>query len=135
MPLFGKEHVERYIATDGEDGHDWLGKALALLLTTTGRRSGVPRTVALRYGRDGDDYILAASNGGRAEPPAWYLNLADNPSVEVQLGADRFTAQARTATADERPRLWQIMTAVYPGYDDYTATTDRVIPVIILERR
>jgi deazaflavin-dependent oxidoreductase (nitroreductase family) len=131
--LFGQEHVDRYRATDGEEGHDWRG-ATVLLLTTTGRRSGEPRTSPLIYGRHGDDYMVVASKGGSPEPPAWYLNLSESPEVEVQVKGDRFKARARTAGAEEKPELWRTMTAEWPDYDAYQEQTEREIPVVVLER-
>jgi deazaflavin-dependent oxidoreductase (nitroreductase family) len=134
MPLFGQEHVARYRETGGEDGHDWQGTK-TLLLTTTGRRSGAPREHALIYGRHGDDYLVVASKGGARQHPGWYLNLEANPEVEVQVGDQRFTATARTATPEEKPELWKIMTAEWPAYDEYQTKTDRDIPVVVLTPR
>ncbi|MEU8379950.1 nitroreductase family deazaflavin-dependent oxidoreductase [Streptosporangium sp. NPDC048865] len=131
--LFGKEHVDRYRATGGAEGHEWQGTT-ALLLTTTGRKSGEPRTSPLIYQRHGDDLLVVASKGGSDKPPLWYLNLQENPEVEVQVLDDRFRARARTATPEEKPELWSIMTAAWPAYDEYTKKTDREIPVVVLER-
>jgi deazaflavin-dependent oxidoreductase (nitroreductase family) len=131
--LYGQEHVDRYRETDGREGHDWQGTS-TLLLTTTGRRSGEPRTLPLIYGRDGDHYLVVASKGGADEPPAWYLNLEADPEVEVQVWGDRFKARARTAAAEERERLWPIVTKEWPAYDEYQRKTDRQIPVVVLER-
>ncbi len=131
--LFGNEHVERYRETDGEVGHDWRG-APVLLLTTKGRRSGEERTTPLIYGSYQGDYLVVASKGGGPDPPAWYLNLGDNPDVRVQVRGDRFTARARTARADEKPQMWRTMTASWPAYDAYQEKTDREIPVVVLER-
>lgn len=133
MPLFGQEHVDRYRETDGADGHEWQGTK-TLLLTTTGRRSGEPRELPLIYGRHGDDYLVVASKGGAPEHPAWYLNLEADPDVEVQVGADRFKATARTATSDERAEMWKTMTAEWPAYDEYQQKTDREIPVVVISR-
>ena len=133
MPLFGQEHVERYRATDGEEGHDWQGTQ-TLLLTTTGRKSGEPRTTPLIYAPHGDAYTIVASKGGSDAPPAWYLNLSENPEVEVQVKGDRFKARARTASAEEKPEMWQTMVAEWPDYDDYQQQTEREIPVVVLER-
>jgi deazaflavin-dependent oxidoreductase (nitroreductase family) len=132
--LFGKEHVDRYIATDGDEGHDWVRGAPALILTTVGRRSGDPRSTPLIYGRRAKDYLVVASKGGAPAPPAWYLNLQADPEVTVQVKGDRFPARARTATPDEKPALWEIMTSIWPDYDGYQRKTEREIPVIILER-
>ena len=131
--LFGQEHVERYRETDGEEGHDWNGTSV-LILTTKGRRSGEPRSTPLIYGAHGDEYVVVASKGGAPEHPAWYLNLAADPEVELQVRGDRFKARARTATAEEKPELWSTMTASWPAYDEYQTKTEREIPVVVLER-
>jgi deazaflavin-dependent oxidoreductase (nitroreductase family) len=129
--LFGAEHVRRYRETDGEEGHDWQGTT-TLILTTTGRRSGEQRSTPLIYQQAGDAYAIVASNGGAA-PPAWFLNLLENPEVDVQVKGDRFSAKARVATAEEKPELWKTMVAAWPQYDDYQAKADREIPVVLLE--
>lgn len=131
--LFGQEHVDRYLATDGEEGHDWRGTTVAIL-TTTGRRSGEKRQTPLIYQHHGDDVLVVASKGGAPDPPAWFLNLEADPEVEVQIKGERFRARARTATPEEKPELWRIMAATWPAYDDYQARTDREIPVVVLER-
>lgn len=128
-----KDHIRRYIETNGEEGHIWRG-VTTLLLTTLGRKSGTPRRQALIYGEDGDRYVVVASKGGADEHPAWYLNLRDNPEVEVQVRADRFRARARTATPEERGRLWPQMAEIWPDYNNYQAKTSREIPLVILER-
>jgi deazaflavin-dependent oxidoreductase (nitroreductase family) len=131
--LFGEEHVRRYQETGGEVGHIWNGVP-ALLLTTTGRRTGEQRTTPLIYGRDGENYVIVASKGGAPQHPAWYLNLSAEPEVGVQVRDDRFRARARTAEPEERRRLWQQMAEIWPGYDEYATKTDREIPVVVLER-
>jgi deazaflavin-dependent oxidoreductase (nitroreductase family) len=133
MVLFGQEHVDRYRATDGEEGHEWRGTT-ALLLTTTGRRSGETRTLPLIYQQDGDRYVIVASKGGWKDHPGWYHNLVEDPNVEVQVLGDRFKARASTAEGEERERLWKLMTAAWPAYDDYQTKTDRQIPVVVLTR-
>lgn len=133
-PGWQKEHAHRYLATGGQDGHIWEGVP-TLLLTTTGRRSGEPRTTPLIYGRDGDRYLVVASRGGAPSHPAWYENLVAQPEVQVQVMADRFNARARTAAAAEKPALWKTMTSIWPAYDEYQQRTDRAIPVVVLERR
>ena len=134
MPLYGQEHIDRYVATDGEEGHDWQGTQ-TLLLTTTGRRTGQKRVSPLIYGRHGDDYLIVASKGGTPEHPAWYLNLEANPEVGIQVKGDTFTAHARTATPAEKAEMWPIMTKEWPDYDTYQTKTDRDIPIVVLERR
>jgi deazaflavin-dependent oxidoreductase (nitroreductase family) len=131
--LYGQEHVDRYRATDGEEGHDWQGTH-TLILTTKGRRSGEQHSTPLIYGQHSDDYLVVASKGGSDQPPAWYVNLRENPEVEVQVKGDRFPARARTATPEEKPELWKIMTEQWPAYDEYQQRTDREIPVVVLER-
>ena len=131
--LYGQEHVERYRATDGEEGHEWRG-APTLLLTTTGRSSGKRRTTPLIYGRRGEDAMVVASDGGSDAAPGWYRNLEADPHVEVQIKGDRFPATARTATPDEKPELWRTMAGLWPAYDEYQRRTDREIPVVVLER-
>jgi deazaflavin-dependent oxidoreductase (nitroreductase family) len=126
------EHIHSYVETGGRDGHLWRGVP-TLLLTTRGRRSGLLRRTALIYGRDGDNYLVVASTGGGPQHPAWYLNLAADPEVQVQVLADTFRARARTATAEERPALWRTMASIFPMYDQYQAKTDREIPIVILE--
>jgi deazaflavin-dependent oxidoreductase (nitroreductase family) len=133
MRLFGQEHVDRYRATDGAEGYEWEGTQ-TLLLTTTGRKSGEERTTPLIFEPHNDAYLIVASKGGADEPPAWYLNLSENPEVEVQVKADRFKARARTATAEERPEMWEKMVATWPAYTSYQEKTSREIPVVVLER-
>ena len=132
--LYGKEHVERYIETDGKEGHDWRRGAPVLLLTTVGRRSGRMYTTPLIYQQDRDNYVVVASKGGADSHPEWYLNLEAEPEVEVQVWGDRFPAQARSATPEERSRLWPKMCVVWPDYDTYQQKTQREIPVVILTR-
>jgi deazaflavin-dependent oxidoreductase (nitroreductase family) len=129
-----KSHIDKYVATDGEQGHEWQPGVYTLLLTTTGRKSGAQRRTALIYQPDGDNHVVVASNGGSQGQPTWYLNLLENPEVHVQVGADEFTAKARAASAEERPRLWSLMNEVWPAYSEYETKTDREIPVVILER-
>jgi deazaflavin-dependent oxidoreductase (nitroreductase family) len=131
--LFGDEHVRRYRETGGREGYEWNG-VKTLILTTTGRHSGAERSKALILGEDADRYVVIASKGGAPHHPAWYLNLVNDPKVEVQVKDDVFTATARTAEGAERERLWRLMADIWPAYDDYQRKTDRVIPVVVLER-
>jgi deazaflavin-dependent oxidoreductase (nitroreductase family) len=128
------QHVRGYVETDGGKGHRWRG-VNTLLLTTRGRRSGRLRRTALIYGEHAGRYFVVASNGGAKKHPNWYLNLAKHPDVALQVGPERFPAHARAATAEEKPRLWRLMTSIWPEYDKYQAKTEREIPVVILERR
>jgi deazaflavin-dependent oxidoreductase (nitroreductase family) len=131
--LYGDEHVKRYRETNGEEGHDWNGTQ-ALILTTTGRKSGQPRDKALIYGLAGDSPVVVASKGGNPTHPDWYVNLVEQPEVEVQVRDDRFRARARTATGEERTELWAEMLKHWAPYDEYQTKTDREIPVVVLDR-
>jgi deazaflavin-dependent oxidoreductase (nitroreductase family) len=124
-------HQFIYERTGGRIGRS-LGKAPMLLLETKGRRTGRPRTVALLYHRDRDDYVVVGSKGGSDAPPAWLLNLQAAPEVGVQVGTERFVARARIATPDERRRLWVELTRLWPNYNRYQTQTARQIPVVIL---
>jgi deazaflavin-dependent oxidoreductase (nitroreductase family) len=126
-------HVRRYVETGGRSGHRWHG-VQTLLLTTRGRKTGKLRRTALIYGRDSDRYLVVASKGGAATHPLWYRNLTADPEVQVQVGAERFTARARTASPEEKPRLWRLMAEIWPDYDRYQQRTSREIPVVVLER-
>ena len=132
--LFGEEHVRRYRETRGEVGHIWRRGAKTLLLTTKGRRTGEPRTTPLIYENADGAYVIVASKGGAPQHPGWYRNLVKNPDVEVQVKDEVFRARARTATGDEREGLWRLAAQQWPDYDAYQQTTDREIPVVVLER-
>lgn len=133
LPDWAVDHMNRYLATDGEDGHIWRGVP-TLLLTTTGRRSGEARMLPLIYGQDGDDFIIVASKGGHADHPAWYLNLDATSTVNVQVAADKFTASAEVVEGPDRGRIWDMMAEIWPPYIEYQAKTDRFIPVVRLRR-
>jgi deazaflavin-dependent oxidoreductase (nitroreductase family) len=127
-----KDHIARYIATDGADGYLWdasigggKGMVPTLLLTTVGRKSGRVLT--------GANYVVVASKGGAPAHPAWYLNLQAKPEVQVQVKAEKFTARAHTADAAERAKLWPEMVEIYGPYAQYQTKTDRQIPVVVLK--
>jgi deazaflavin-dependent oxidoreductase (nitroreductase family) len=128
-------HTFAYRRTGGRIGHRLPFLPQMLLLDHVGARSGVERTSPLVYARDGDDLILIASKGGFPKNPAWYYNLKANPDTTVQVGSEVLKVHARQANADERPRLWQKATTIYPGFDQYQERTDRQIPVMVLEPR
>ncbi len=130
-----RSHIREYVESDGKKGHRWRGLP-TLLLTTRGRKSGKFRRTALIYGREGKNYLLVASNGGVRNRPSWYLNLVENSEVELQVGADKFTARARIASPKEKPRLWKRMSEIFPHYaiDQETAKkAGRGIPVVVVE--
>lgn len=131
LSLIGAAHIQRYLETDGADGHEWNGVPI-LLLTTTGRKTGEPRTSALIYGRHGPDYLVVASTGGAPRHPAWYLNLQAHPEAEIKVKAEHSRVIARTAVGDERRRLWDIATGYWPNYNVYQGRTSRLLPVVVL---
>jgi len=141
LPEWMQSHLESYLSSDGADGHLWdaepfggVGKIPTLLLTTTGRKSGSKQPLPLIYGEAEGAYVIVASKGGAPQHPGWYVNLVAEPSVEVQVVADRFSAKARTATGTERAKLWEQMAKLYPPYIEYQTKTEREIPVVVLER-
>jgi deazaflavin-dependent oxidoreductase (nitroreductase family) len=103
-----------------------------LLLTHRGAKSGTERTNPLAYFRDGDDYVIVASKGGAPTNPDWYHNLLAHPDVSIEVGTATFPVTAREASAEERPRLWTMITSANGAFAEYETTTDRTIPVMIL---
>jgi deazaflavin-dependent oxidoreductase (nitroreductase family) len=134
MNDFNKQIVEEFRANEGKVGGMFEGKNV-LLLTTIGAKSGAERLSPLVYTRDGDRYVVAASMGGAPKNPAWYHNLVANPKVTVEVGTEKFEATA-TVIADraERDRLYAGMVAHAEGFADYEKKTERVIPIVVLER-
>ena len=132
--LFGAEHVRVYRETGGERGYHWRGTAI-LLLTTTGRRSGEPRTTPLIHRVDDGRWIVVASKGGTPEHPAWFANLEADPEATIQVKDEEIPVRASVAEGEERTRLWAAMAEVWPDYDAYQERTDRRIPIVVLTRR
>lgn len=127
-------HQRLYERTDGRIGHRMIGVP-SLLLRTTGRRTGQPRTSALVYARDGEDYVLVASNGGSDRPPGWLFNVEARPGVEIQVGRTRSAATARVVSAGDEsyPRLWKLVNDRNHGrYDRYQVKTERRIPLVVV---
>jgi proline iminopeptidase len=141
LPGWMVEHANRYLSSGGADGH--MHKPTqpgrpditvpSLLLTTTGRKSGEKFIFPLYYGKTGASYIVVASKGGAPQHPGWYRNLVANPEVEVQVGTQKMKARARTATGEERTRLWQEALKFWPPYAEYQRKTEREIPVVVLD--
>ena len=127
-------HEQIYKRTDGRVGHRMIGVP-TLLLRTTGRRSGTTRTNGLVYARNGDDYLVVASNGGADRPPAWLHNLRANPDVEVQIARERRKGAARVVEPSDTDydRLWKIVNDHnHDRYSAYQKQTARPIPVIVI---
>lgn len=102
------------------------------LLTTAGRKSGQRRTAPLLYLKDGNDFVVVASQGGAPQHPGWYLNLEADPKAEVEIGAERFPVTARRVSEDEKAALWPRLVAIYAPYERYQRRTTRPIPVVRL---
>ena len=132
--LFGDEHVRQYEASGGKVGHDWNDTSV-LILHSSGRTSGHTRKNPLIYGRAGDDYLIVASKGGAADHPGWYKNLLAHPDAAIQVWDAQIPVTARTASPDEKRKLWPIMTKEWPAYDQYQQKTERDIPLVILSPR
>jgi deazaflavin-dependent oxidoreductase (nitroreductase family) len=128
---WGRAHAAIYRLTGGRIGHS-SGRITNLLLTTTGRRSGQPRTVPLSYIRDGDDIVVVASNGGADRDPVWWLNLSATPTASVQIEGRTFPVQARRANDADCERLWPRLQEENLFYSRHRANTDRSIPIVLL---
>ena len=125
-------HIALYRATGGIIGHR-LGPLTNLLLTTTGRRSGRPRTTALTYIRADGLLALIASNFGSRSAPQWYRNLEAHPGATVQLKRRRWSVRARPTTPEERERIWSAALAIWPSWAGYAERARREIPIMVLE--
>ncbi|WP_342641854.1 nitroreductase family deazaflavin-dependent oxidoreductase [Rhodoligotrophos ferricapiens] len=141
LPDWMVEHARRYLASGGTDGHMYKttlpgrGEITvpSLLLTTTGRKSGEKFVFPLYYGTTGSSYFVVASKGGAPQHPGWYLNILANPEVEIQVGTRKIKARGRTATGEERARLWEKALEFWPPYAEYQLKTEREIPVVVLD--
>ena len=130
---FWRIHLRLYKWSGGRIGASLMGLPV-LLLTTTGRRSGQPRTSPLMYLPRGDDFVVIASYLGEPRHPFWWTNLVANPSASVQIGSRQYRVTAREAEGREREDLWRAVVAKTPDYDEYQKRTTRRIPVVVLER-
>src|SRR2546422_1241682 len=129
MKAFNDKLIQEFRANHGKlSGR--LANSQVLLLTATGAKSGIPRTVVIGYRRYGDDLAAIASNNGADKPPSWFFNLLKNPVATVEVGPDKFQVKARVSGPDERPRLG----AIIDYLEEQQALTSRQIPVVVLER-
>ncbi len=133
LKLMSRVNTWVYRRTKGKVGGKYPGGASVCLLSTTGRKTGEIRTVPLIYLAVGDAVVFVASKGGMSQHPLWYLNLAADPEVTVEMNGNRRALMARTATGEEKAELWPKLVAIYGEYDTYQARTDREIPVVICE--
>jgi F420H(2)-dependent quinone reductase len=140
LPSWITDHVKLY-RTDPEKAHLWdsslggsKGMITTLLLTTRGRKSGREIATPLIYGPYGSSYVVIASKGGAPDHPDWYKNLVAEPNCDIQVSTKGYKARARTATGEERSKLWAQLQKIYPPYDDYQrAAKGREIPVVVLD--
>ena len=133
---FLRVHQAIYEGTGGLIGHRTIGVP-CLLMTSVGRRTGKPRTAALVYAKDGDSFVVTASNGGADRPPAWLHNVKARPDVEVRIGRRRHAAVAEVVGPDhpEYDRLWKLVNDTNRGrYDRYQTRTQRPIELVRLSR-
>ena len=132
-----RDQVARYEATDGREANTLRDTGLPVVLfTTRGKKSGKIRKIALMRVEHDGAYAMVASQGGAPKHPNWYFNLkADPDALMVQDGADRFDATARELEGEERETWWNRAVAAYPNYAVYQTRTDRLIPVLLAERR
>ncbi len=130
----GKLNVPIYRVTRGRLMGK-VGRAPVLLLTSTGRRTGQPRTAPVLYLADGERVVVIGSNAGNAHAPAWSHNLKANPDAEIEIRAERRPVRARVTEGDERTELWRKMNAQYGGFEDYDHRTSREIAVFVLDPR
>lgn len=134
-----KVNVALYRWTGGLLGSKWrVGSAFpwgvpVLLLTTIGRKSGQPRTAPLLFIEEDDNIVIVASQAGLSKDPLWYKNIRANPDVEIQIKRRKMKMKARTASPEERERLWPRLVAHYPDIASYETWTERVIPIVVLE--
>lgn len=132
-------HIRLYRLSGGHLGKKWrVGSAMRksvpnCLLTTTGAKTGLARTVPLVYLADGDRIVLVASMGGLPKNPQWFYNVRANPEVQIQIMRSVRTMQARVATPDERRVLWPRLVDMYADFASYQTWTEREIPVVICE--
>lgn len=130
---YNQQLIAQYRATRGTPDWPFAGRPL-LLLTTTGAKSGQPRTTPLMYVEDGDGLLIIASNAGAPRHPDWYHNLVAHPSVTIELGAETFAAAARVVAGDERQALWERIVAGYPFFAEHAQKAGREIPLIRVRR-
>jgi deazaflavin-dependent oxidoreductase (nitroreductase family) len=134
MPNFNEGLIEDLRAHDGQaTSGPFVGRQV-LILTTTGAKSGDRRETPLAYTRDGEHIVIVASMGGAPRNPAWYHNLVAHPRVTVELDGESFEADAHVTDPEERRRLYDQHSEIFPGFREYEAKTERVIPVMVLKR-
>jgi deazaflavin-dependent oxidoreductase (nitroreductase family) len=130
---FNQKVIAEFRTNQGKVGGQMAGMPL-LLLTTTGNKTGRTLTKPLAYTKDGDRIFVIASFAGSPHNPAWFVNLAANPMVTVEVGTERFQARARITSGEERERLFKLQADKMGIFNDYQKKTTRQIPVVVFER-
>ena len=131
VKMFLGAHVSIYRLSGGKVGGK-MGPNAVLLLTTTGRKSRQKRTIPLGYFKDGDNFVITASNGGQPQHPGWYFNLKSEPRAMIEVGKDKLEVIAEQADPEQKNRLWSRLVSIAPQYDQYRGRTNRDIPMMIL---
>jgi deazaflavin-dependent oxidoreductase (nitroreductase family) len=124
-------HVALYRMSGGRVGNK-IADLPVLLITTFGRKSGMPHTNPVVYIREGQDYLVSATNGGRDTDPGWYLNLKTRPKAKIEVGDTAFDVQATISESEERTRLYEKFKAASSNFVKYERGTRRMLPVIRL---
>jgi len=130
---YNRKLIEEFRATRGTPAGPFVNRPI-VLLTTTGVKTGQPRTAPMMYIRDGERVLVVASNAGAVKHPAWFLNLAAHPQVTVEIGAETYPAQAVVLEGADRQQLWEKITSQFPFFSDHQAKIERQIPVVELKR-
>lgn len=133
MSDFNDGIIREFRANGGKVGGGFEGAPL-LLLHTTGAKSGKERIAPMMYLQDGERVLVFASKAGAPDNPDWYHNILAEARVSVEMGTESYDARAEVVTGDERDRLFARQAQLYPGFAEYQEKTDRVIPVVALER-
>lgn len=134
MSDFNAQVIKEFRENNGVVGGHFEGRTI-LLLHTIGAKSGQERINPVVTQQDNGNYFVIASAGGAPSHPAWYHNLVANPDVTVEVGTEKYAATARVAEEPERTRLYEIMEGEMAAFTEYKTKTERIIPVVVLERK
>ena len=134
MHDFNNDVINEFRANDGKVGGGFEGASM-VLVHHTGARSGTERVTPLVYRPEGDGWVIFASKGGAPDNPDWYHNLKAHPATTIEVGSERVDVTAIEVTGADRDRIWEAQKVEAPQFAEYEASTDRIIPVVLLERR
>lgn len=130
---FNLQLMKEFRENGGKVGGAFAGMPV-VILNMTGAKSGEPQATPLVYSKDGDDFVLIASMGGAPKNPAWYYNLKAHPRVTLEVGTEKFEAEAIETEGEERERLYAAQAEKMPAFNEYRQKTTRTIPVFRLKR-